>query len=238
MRKLLPAILSMSAAALLFSCAEKKTQTTEVKKDSEEIPSLVAHLKTTPDEDFDTMRPYMTGDKNYPIVFNDSNRFQYLYAEALGITPLEDINDAVKPSRELKGVTSNENFEVAELTHSVPYLVPEAEKLLHSIGKEFNARASKAGAPGRKIIVTSLLRTKASVKKLRRVNVNATDSSTHMFGTTFDIAWNGFAGEGGNLSDDALRKILAEVLYDKRRNMECLVKFEKKTHCFHITATH
>ncbi len=238
MKRLIPAILGLSTTAILFSCAEKKPQRPDIEKDTEDIVSLVAHLKTTPDEDFDTMLSYMSSDRNYPIVFNDSNRFQYAYAEALGIKPLDDINGQIKPSRELKELTSNEDFEIAELTHSVPYLVPEAAKLLHSIGKEFSKRAAEAGAPGKKILVTSLLRTKASVNKLRKVNINATDSSTHMFGTTFDIAWNGFAGEGENLSDADLKKILAEVLYDKRRNMECLVKFEKKTHCFHITVTH
>ena len=41
-----------------------------------------------------------------------------------------------------------------------------------------------------KIIVTSVMRSKADVGKLRNTNDNATQNSCHLYGTTFDICYN------------------------------------------------
>ena len=35
-----------------------------------------------------------------------------------------------------------------------------------------------------------------------------------------------------------LTKVLGEVLLDRKKAGKCLVKYEKKEHCFHITATY
>lgn len=173
------------------------------------------------------------------VVFNDSNYRQYAYAEKIGIDPIQEIGDAYFTKRPLVYVTSNENYYIDTLTHSAPYLVPEGEKLLSYIGKNFRDSLKKRGGDGYRIKVTSLLRTKQSVKRLRRVNRNATDSSTHQFGTTFDISWSNFKGDKPSkvINDGDLKNLLAEVLYDARKEGLCLVKYEHKTCCFHITAT-
>ena len=146
---------------------------------------------------------------------------------------------AYHTKRPIVKITSNADYSVDELTHSLPYLVPEASRLLSSIGRNFQDSLKKKGDARYRIRVTSLLRTPATVKKLRRVNINATDSSTHQFGTTFDISYNRFhcLDHSHELSQETLKNVLAEVLYDLRKEGRCLVKFEKKTGCFHVTVT-
>lgn len=172
-------------------------------------------------------------------VFNDSNKYQYVWAERLGIEPIRNAGEAYRTRRPLRLITSCEAYGVDSLTHSMPYLVPEAADLLETIGYNFIDSLARRGADGYKIKVTSLLRTPASVKKLRRVNKNATDSSTHQFGTTFDISWSKFvcADTTRTIHEGDLKNLLAEVLLDLRNQKRCMVKFERKTACFHITVT-
>ncbi|MDE6026647.1 MAG: hypothetical protein K2G23_01065 [Muribaculaceae bacterium] len=172
-------------------------------------------------------------------VFNDSNYRQYAYAEKLGIAPITDIAKAYHTRRPLVKVGSNSDYTVDELTHSLPYLVPEASRLLSAVGRNFQDSLKKRGNARYRIMVTSLLRTPATVKKLRRVNINATDSSTHQFGTTFDISYHRFhcLDERYQVSQEDLKNLLGEVLYDLREEGRCLVKFERKTGCYHVTAT-
>lgn len=172
-------------------------------------------------------------------VFNDSNKYQYAYAERIGIRPIESVGDAYYVSKPVVEISSNKFYVVDELTHSAPYLVPEAAILLRTIGRDFIDTLGHRGADGYRIIVTSLLRTPQSVKSLRRVNVNATDSSTHKFGTTFDISYTRFACADSTrtINDGDLKNVLAEVLLALRKQNRCMVKFERKTGCFHITVT-
>lgn len=170
-------------------------------------------------------------------VFNDSNKYQYEFAEKLGIDPIESFRDAYHTKKPIRHIVSNKYFIVDSLTHSMPFLVPPAARLLEDIGKNFIDTLSNRGAKGYRIIVTSMLRTASSVKRLRRVNVNATDSSTHKFATTFDISYTRYhsVAPSRQLNDGDLKNVLAEVLYDLRRQNRCLVKFERKTGCFHVT---
>ena len=184
-------------------------------------------------------RPWAKNIGRYDELFNDSNYLQYQYAERLGIDPINTIFYAYNTRRPLVKIESGDFYQVDELTHSMPYLVPEAARLLQEIGSEFNETVRERGGDDKysKILVTSVLRSPYTVKKLRRVNRNAVDSSTHMFGTTFDIAWNHFHYPDSTKGVDAgvLKGILAEVLLKKRNEGRCLVKYEKKTPCFHIT---
>lgn len=175
---------------------------------------------------------------NLAEMFNDSNKYQYAVAERYGIRPVDDIRKAYHTNRPLVKIESCDAYMLDSLTHSMPYLVPEAASLLRTIGLNFIDSLASRGEGGYKIKVTSVLRTPQSVKRLRRVNVNATDSSTHQFGTTFDISWTKFCCQDPNhtLHEGDLKNLLAEVLADLRKNGKCLVKFEKKTACFHITA--
>lgn len=176
---------------------------------------------------------------NLMEVFNDSNKYQYAAAERLGLRPISGIGDSYFTSRPIVKVSSNAFYTLDSLTHSFPYLVPEAEKCLRDIGTNFIDSLRSRGADSYRILVTSLLRTPYTVKKLRRVNRNAVDSSTHQFGTTFDISFTRFHNTNPTrtINEEDLKNLLAEVLLDMRNNHRCLVKYERKGGCFHITAT-
>lgn len=170
-------------------------------------------------------------------VFNDSNHAQLPHAKRLGIDPIYNLKDAYFTKRPIVEVVTNDYYFVDTLTHSVPYLVPEAEALISDIGKAFVDSISARGLKGYRIRVTSLLRTASSVKKLRRVNGNATENSTHQYATTFDIAYNRFDCRDTTqyVDQERLKNILGAVLADKRAEGRCLVKYERKSPCFHIT---
>lgn len=170
--------------------------------------------------------------------FNDSNKFQLEAARRIGIDPISNLSSAFHTRRPIVEIKSCDTYLVDTLTHSLPYLVPEAAALLSDISRAFVDSLASRSAYGYRIKVTSLLRTPHTVKKLRRVNVNATDSSTHQFGTTFDISYTKFhcVDSTLRLPQEDLKNLLAEVLADFRDKNRCLVKYERKTACFHVTA--
>lgn len=184
------------------------------------------------------MSPEVFKSVPYAEVFNDSNYLQYMSAERLGIDPLNTLREAYHTRRPLVKIESGENYEVASLTHSMPFLVPEAAALLDEIGSDFRKLVVKNGGKDvNRIVVTSLLRSPYSVRLLKRVNRNAVDSSTHKFATTFDIGYNAFACSDtvATMGSVKLKQLLAEVLLAKRNEGKCFVKYETKSPCFHIT---
>ena len=215
---------------------EAREQTRTAKAEPAPVPAREKHA--VENTGADRIRVYSIG--RLADVFNDSNRYQYEVAEQLGISPVSTFADAFYTRRPLVKIESNDLYAVDELTHSLPYLVPEAQQLLATIGRNFIDSLKSRGAGGYRIKATSLLRTPATVRQLRRVNRNATDSSTHQFGTTFDLTYVNFHKadpKARDINDGDLKNLLAEVLYDLRRQQKCMVKFEKKSTCFHITAT-
>lgn len=172
-------------------------------------------------------------------IFNDSNHYQLEHARRLGINPMTGPGTYYSTRRPLVKIETNSDFVVDELRHSYPYLVPEAARLLHDIGKNFQDSLAARNGGKYRIIVTSVLRTPVTVKRLRRVNGNATQESTHQYGTTFDITYTRFnPAEGKDInSQEDLKNLLGEVLYDLRRQGRCMVKYERKSPCYHITVT-
>ena len=232
---------------LIFSACSDGKLGTEPEDMTEELASILApeplHNKyadepgEAPDDNCTRMHNNVIG----PLrkVFNDSNHVQLEAARELGFSPIQTDEDILHLSRPTVKVVSNKNFYVDDLSHSYPYLVPEAAQLLHDIGRAFNDSLSARGGGKYRMKVTSLLRTPTTVKRLRRVNRNATEESTHAYGTTFDISYSKF------ICDDAmathrtfedLKNLLAEVLKDMHDQGRCYVKFEYKQSCFHITA--
>lgn len=171
--------------------------------------------------------------------FNDSNAVQLVAAKHLGIAPIQCDSDILHVRRPLVQVRSCREYYVDDLTHSFAFLVPEAAQLLSDIGRAFNDSLAARGGGFYRIKVTSLLRTPATVKKLKKVNRNATGESTHSYGTTFDISYGKFVidslAEPYRTFED-LKNLLGEVLYDMRAQGRCYVKFEFRQSCFHITA--
>lgn len=177
----------------------------------------------------------------FSLSFPDQNDVQLLAAQKHGVKPVLDREDAGKRKSELVYVGSNMYFHVDRLRNSIPYLVPKASVLLQDVGRSFFDSLQIKGVPLHKIIVTSVLRSKADVESLRGKNSNATQNSCHLYGTTFDVCYNRYKtveapGERRRaVRNDTLKWILAEVLRDMREAGRCYVKYEVHQGCFHIT---
>ena len=173
--------------------------------------------------------------------FPDQNDVQLLAANKYGVSPVQNREEAEHSKGKLVYVGSNPYFYVDKLNNSIPYLVPRASVLLQDIGKAYFDSLQIKGIPLHKIIVTSILRTKDDVAKLRTRNSNATENSCHLYGTTFDVCYNRYktvqtASEPRReVRNDSLKWVLSEVLRDMRQANRCLVKYEVKQGCFHIT---
>lgn len=169
--------------------------------------------------------------------FNDSNYMQLAVAGDNGIEPVQSLRSAYFTRKPLVKVVTCSDFVVDSLTHSMPYLVPKAEQLLHVIGRNFRDSVERRGGSGVRMKVTSLLRTDRTIKRLRRANRNSTDSSAHSFATTFDISYSKFdyrdSARVAHQGD--LKNILGEVLKDLRDAGKCYVKYEYRQPCYHIT---
>lgn len=172
---------------------------------------------------------------NYDTSFPDMQDVQLLSAKKYGVSPVQDRADAEKRKDQLVFIGFNPYFEVKKLYNSVPYLVPRASILLQDIGRNFMDSLQLKGLPMNKLLVTSVLRTKEDVARLRRFNHNATENSCHLYGTTFDIAYNKYLAVGREVRNDTLKWVLSEVLNDLRKQGRCYVKHERHQGCYHIT---
>ncbi len=180
---------------------------------------------------------------SYKRSFGDLNATHLEAARAVGIAPLASRQEAEALKGKLRHIRTNALYAVDSLTHSIPYLVPGAADLLDSIGSNFLDSLASKGLNPNKVIVTSVLRTRDDVKRLRHRNANASAQSAHSYGTTFDISWKRFQKvedeDGRPLQDvgaDTLKLVLSEVLRDLKQGGRCYVKYELKQGCFHITS--
>ena len=180
---------------------------------------------------------------SYKRSFGDLNDTHMAAAKKIGIKPLKDREAAEKLGGKVMEIKNGDFYQVDSLTHSIPFLVPKASALLDSIGANFLDSLENKGLNPNQVIVTSVLRTQDDVKKLRRVNGNASANSVHMLGTTFDISYKRFFKvedpDGRPMQDvraDTLKLVLSEVLRDLKKKDMCYVKYELKQGCFHITA--
>lgn len=174
---------------------------------------------------------------NYGRKFNDMNDTHLAVAKKKGIAPLASRDDVSKYENSLKELDDADAYFVDKLTHSVPYLVPDAADLLSKIGRNFQDSLVMKHLAPHKIIVTSVLRTMSDVKRLKKGNVNSSSNSAHCYATTFDISWKRYFSENGETTENSakLTQVLGEVLRDLREQGCCYVKHEKKQACFHIT---
>ncbi len=179
---------------------------------------------------------------SYKRSFNDLNEAHLSVAQTIGIAPIASRKEAEALKSKLTHICTNDRYTVDSLTHSLPYLVPQASNLLDTIGANFLDSLTAKGLNPNHIVVTSVLRTQDDVKNLRRRNGNASENSAHFYGTTFDISWKRFRKlndpDGRPLQDvsaDTLKLVLAEVLRDMSQANRCYIKYELKQGCFHIT---
>ena len=173
--------------------------------------------------------------------FPDQQDVQIVAASRHGVAPVQNREEAEHSKGKLVYVGSNPFFYVGKLNNSIPYLVPRASVLLQDIGRAYFDSLQIKGIPLHKIIVTSILRTKDDVSKLRTRNGNATENSCHLYGTTFDVCYNRYKQiqtekqPRRQVQDDTLKWVFSEVLRDFREKNRCYIKYEVKQGCFHIT---
>lgn len=175
--------------------------------------------------------------------FPDLNDVQLATAQRLGIPSIRDREDAEQHRDRLVYVGECPYYAIDRLRYSIPFLVPRAARLLEELSRSFADSLMSRGMPLYRPMVTSLLRTENDVKRLRRVNHNASEQSCHQYGTTFDICYNKFVrviDPSDTVTRDVwpgeLKALLAEVIDDQRVLGTCYVKYEVHQSCFHITA--
>lgn len=176
-------------------------------------------------------------DTGYSKTFNDMNDVHVEAAMSYGVEP-ESLDLAIDTiSGALQKVNSCSYYEVDKLTHSHPYLVPHAKDRLDELGKAFTNTLAKRGGGSYRFIITSILRQEKDIKRLQRGNVNSTENSAHLYGTTVDISYRRFDKYNPQfiISDSDLKELLAEVLNNFKNEGKCYVKYEVKQGCFHIT---
>lgn len=241
MRKLLIAFLLLFAVGTWGCGGKEDTEREQIVKDS----IVVAKVAGKTVADTPSANAKMTV-HSIPVhivpgrlrsIFNDTNGTHLMAAESIGIRPIASISDAYNLRKPLVRICTNDNYTVDSLTHSMPFLVPEAAQLLADIGRRFADTIRARGGHEYRIKVTSVLRTDRSVAKLRRRNRNASENSAHCYGTTFDVSYAKFICKDSSfiVSLADLKNILGEILYDEREKGRCYVKFEVKQGCFHIT---
>ena len=186
--------------------------------------------------------PVRIWDVNFAKEFNDLNEVQLAVAQTIGVPPVEDRAAAEHMKQRLVEIVDNDLYSVDELTHSIPFLVPSAAELLDRIGRNFQDSRVAKGLNPNKLVVTSVLRTEEDVRKLRQGNVNASENSTHRYGTTFDLSYWHYVKVPdlrerpyADVPPEYLRATLSQVLKDLHDEGACYVKYEKKQTCFHIT---
>lgn len=187
--------------------------------------------------------PVRIYDVKFAKEFNDKNDVQLETAELIGISPVADREEAEELKSRLVKLEATDTYVIDSLTYSIPYLIPEAKDLLDDIGRVFQDSLSSKGLNPNKLIVTSVLRTEDDVARLMKKNVNASENSTHRYGTSFDLSYWRFVKipdlRGRPYEDvppEYLRAVLSQVLKDFHdQGDRCFVKYEKKQNCFHIT---
>ncbi len=187
--------------------------------------------------------PVRIWDVKFAKEFNDMNDVQLEVAQAIGVPPVKDREEAEKLKTKLVKLEDTDTYVIDSLTHSIPYLIPSAKELLDDIGRIFQDSLSAKGLNPYKLTVTSVLRTEDDIAKLRKRNVNASENSTHRYGTSFDLSYWRYVKipelRGRPYEDvppEYLRATLSQVLKDIHdQGDRCFVKYEKKQNCFHIT---
>ena len=257
-------VLLLALVRVIFpSVAEPRLTAHSVGKDSTAIDSLRGDLMASAGaQDELSVTPDTASDGSFSIFFDkngkevkhrifsvphfgntfpDQQDVQIVAASRHGVAPVQNREEAEHSKGKLVYVGSNPFFYVDKLNNSIPYLVPRASVLLQDIGRAYFDSLQIKGIPLHKIIVTSILRTKDDVSKLRTRNGNATENSCHLYGTTFDVCYNRYKQiqtekqPRRQVQNDTLKWVFSEVLRDFREKNRCYIKYEVKQGCFHIT---
>jgi hypothetical protein len=178
--------------------------------------------------------------------YRDLNDAQLVHAKRNGIVPFptneslqEGVQDLVSDDK-LEKVRDRGLYIIENLDYSHPYLVPLAAELLNDISDRFEEKLDEYGEGRYYFKVSSLLRTQENQKALSRGNVNASQNSTHLYGTTLDIPYSRvvkkpFPWVRREVAEANVIDLLSEAIGELRDEGRCLVVTEKRERCFHIT---
>ena len=175
---------------------------------------------------------------------NDPNEIHLIHANRNGIkkplTTVEDFYakiDSLKHNSILIEVTENKFYQLKSLSHSEPYLIPEAVDMLNEIGFRFQKRLKEKKYHNYKFRITSLIRTVETQNSLSHFNRNATLHSAHLFGTTVDISYKNFYNTEKDTIESSYEAVqtLTKVLVEMRQECKFLAVREHKQSCFHLT---
>jgi len=138
------------------------------------------------------------------------------------------LNKLVKQGKLVSLKQRGYGYRIDKLTHSHPYMVPKGRAVLNAIARDFVKVAGQNF-----FVVTSLTRTEADQKRLRRVNSNASSNdSSHCFGSAFDISYIRFNHK--KQVNTKLEKKLESVLKQYQSQGKIYFVKERHSRCFHI----
>lgn len=179
----------------------------------------------------------------------------------------EEEADRLSEEGRLVELSDNRYYYLQEFDYSVPYVTPDAARLLEMIGERLHEQLAERGLPAYRFNISSVLRTAENQQALRQINPNATYGvSTHEFGTTVDIVFHIYdyfprpedvlaATDHQSLDRhleamrirqyDALgmrywrmlRGMLGRILIDLQSEGKVMVTLERQQPVFHITVS-
>ncbi len=149
----------------------------------------------------------------------------------------------------LKKLISNTLFTV-DSSVNYPFITKQAYFVLINVMKDFQMYFVKNNTILVKPVITSASRTDSFQIELRKKNKNASLKSSHCYGVSVDVWYNGFDFEMNNLEkfiyfrfnkyfpsidNEKIKKILVEVLKKYQDESKIYVIYEREQPCFHIT---
>jgi len=151
------------------------------------------------------------------IYFQDKQVKQERAYRNDGIKPQKELNglDRLKRRRILMVIPDREYFKLDnKMIHSRPYLSPKAISFLDTLGKRYQIRLGSY--PLEAFVITSATRSISSLSKLNKTNINASKSSLHLRGKTFDISYSQF-------KNDSTRSAFILTLKELKDQKKCFV---------------
>ena len=176
--------------------------------------------------------------KTYSSKLNDKMSEYIDEVKRVGVPPCLSIID-IKAEKRLHRIKAGRNYLIDNLDYSHPYLSTEGKALLDKIDAEFGSSIEGTDLQGSRFILTSLTRTKENVTNLKKININASDRSAHMYGGCFDITYRRFDNKNKNLDANdlyRLKETLAEIIYKLMQQDKCWATKEKREPCFHVVS--
>lgn len=229
-------LLSCNSSKEILLDASNYNQTTN--NSTAKVTSYSSNKKVKPIDTKTSSKPKKIETQDWGKVdlinfFNDAQKLQLSAARVNGIEPMQD-NSNFFPlviSGKVIKITSCDEYVLANLSHSYPYLVPKAAEMVKAIG----ARVQEITGTKTRMLVTSCLRTVEKQMDLSETNQNAASFSCHYYGTTFDLAYNAAGELKGGISYETFFNALCQAVHEFREEGRIYVKYETGQHCLHMT---